>query len=187
MPQSLESWLQEAGRGGRDRLAFQAILLIAPTDLLEPINEKKQPFSAGRARQLLAWLLEDGCVRLNLLRRLGVDVDSQQYSCSGCSYCNQKAVGEDKSYWQRIMTLNSRLAGRRLHGKKQGLVSQWLSQQFYWENTLLPGRWVRSLPRMPEWSEGVAENAVNQIWGVPARVQGQFKTLLQRHTTTWHN
>jgi ATP-dependent DNA helicase RecQ len=81
---SIESYLQESGRGGRDGSPAQAALLLTPSDLqgIDP---------GGRDALYLRRLLSPGCRRQALLEALGAENES----CSGCDSCNRTAAAAD--------------------------------------------------------------------------------------------
>lgn len=82
-----ESYIQEAGRGGRDRKDADAILLWNYND---NINFDRFP-EGSRQRMIKKFALTDKCRRQVLLDALG----GEQAVCSGCDNCNNvKAKGK---------------------------------------------------------------------------------------------
>jgi len=73
-PATVEAYLQESGRGGRDTQPCQAILLVSEEDRC-----KVSPFFRG-------YVATHGCRRLFLYRGLGMELDG----CSGCDRCNHE-------------------------------------------------------------------------------------------------
>lgn len=77
---SVESYLQESGRGGRDGSPAQAALLFAPSDL------KMMESSPESRESSYMWsFLSGGCRREALLTAMG----AMNESCSGCDRCNR--------------------------------------------------------------------------------------------------
>lgn len=79
---SIESYLQESGRGGRDGSPAQAAMLITPSDLEGLATREREAAYIGQ-------LLSGGCRREALLTALGAENES----CSGCDRCNGSAQG----------------------------------------------------------------------------------------------
>ncbi len=71
-PPSVEAYLQESGRAGRDKLPAQAILLVSEAD-----RHSLDPF-------FWKYIDTEGCRRSFLYSALGAEIES----CSGCDRCN---------------------------------------------------------------------------------------------------
>ncbi len=95
-PPTAESYIQEAGRGGRDGQPAEAILLWSPADsrrltLLPPLQR-------SRAQVLLRFASGERCRREILLEALGdercseLKNDGQGIACSGCDVCEGTAL-----------------------------------------------------------------------------------------------
>lgn len=83
-PPTAESYIQEAGRGGRDGSVANAYLLWSVDDLKEAIK-----FPNGSRERVLATFAESkSCRRQVLLDALG----GEQAACSGCDICNGTAI-----------------------------------------------------------------------------------------------
>jgi ATP-dependent DNA helicase RecQ len=85
-PTSVEAYLQEAGRAGRDGLPSRAVLLAGPRD-----EERLERETDARRRARFSALLEyawseEGCRRDRLLDLLGTAREGRQ-PCSGCDRC----------------------------------------------------------------------------------------------------
>ncbi len=108
---SIESYLQESGRAGRDREPAEAVLLFSPGDTAPRGGPKAAPAEAGAAnasapngtpvatepdyteqRQLamLAYAAASDCRREHLLRLLGHELEF----CNGCDVCRGTVVHE---------------------------------------------------------------------------------------------
>ena len=95
-PSTVEAYVQEAGRGGRDGLVSKAILLWSPEDELR--LKKAQGTALSRAAHVIAYATAKSCRRTILLKSLGDTNASSQYSemhnkaCSGCDVCDNTAL-----------------------------------------------------------------------------------------------
>lgn len=83
-----ESYIQEAGRGGRDKKVSKAILLWSREDLF---NWQKYPASS-RERVILRFAQSKSCRRQVLLDALG----GEKAICSGCDICESQETTRQK-------------------------------------------------------------------------------------------
>ncbi len=83
-----ESYIQEAGRGGRDKKVSKAILLWSREDLF---NWQKYPASS-RERVILRFAQSKSCRRQVLLDALG----GEKAICSGCDICDSQAAARQR-------------------------------------------------------------------------------------------
>lgn len=95
VPGSVEAYLQESGRAGRDREPARAILLWSSEDLSR-LEELDGPGAQERFSAMLDYCLPGDCRRSRLLALLGRDLPG----CSGCDICDGGAIfqapGEEK-------------------------------------------------------------------------------------------
>lgn len=133
---SIESYLQESGRGGRDRKQAEAVLLYSNED-----RETLRRIQDGRERKRYAALLRFAensgrCRREGLLELLGAAPET----CFGCDVCRKSVQGESAGE-REIMTLIKKrkrrytknqavqiLAGRRTCDVQTGEL--WQEQYF---------------------------------------------------------
>lgn len=88
---SVESYLQESGRGGRDGSPAQAALMLAPSDLqMLDVSSTKHRIEEREASYLRSFLAA-GCRREALLKAMGAENES----CSGCDRCNRREAQAD--------------------------------------------------------------------------------------------
>ncbi len=128
LPQSVERYLQEAGRAGRDGAPASAILLSSPEDRV-----------SGVAWQGIAAYPEtDRCRRAYLLALLGSDLEA----CSGCDTCDRSArrrsplegalvrgIAENRRRFTPEL-FEEILAGRyRRHTELYGLMARWQPEE----------------------------------------------------------
>ncbi|GAB6091241.1 RecQ family ATP-dependent DNA helicase [Spirochaeta dissipatitropha] len=157
--QSVESYIQEAGRGGRDRTACQAVLLISPPDLTSARRMPKG-FQRKRLEQLIEWINEPGCHRESLLRKM----DCEPEPCFGCSRCCSDPPLAVDSYWHRMAVFLRELTSRSpLDSREKELLLQLVCREFEWDRFELPAQWMKKLPMMPEWDEGQLKSILSEI------------------------
>jgi len=81
IPATIESYLQESGRGGRDKEEARALLYYSPLTIAEALR-------CNPASPLLSYCTDSAhCRRAGLLRTLGVE----NVLCSGCDVCDGTA------------------------------------------------------------------------------------------------
>jgi ATP-dependent DNA helicase RecQ len=91
-PSSIEAYLQEAGRAGRDGLPSRAVLLSAPCDQGR-LEREGDPLRRSRFKALLEYASsESGCRRDALLDLLGTPREGRA-PCSGCDRCDEARRG----------------------------------------------------------------------------------------------
>jgi ATP-dependent DNA helicase RecQ len=91
-PPSVEAYLQEAGRAGRDGLQSKAILLWGPDDE-GAIRRANSGAGKKRIRELLDYARNTGrCRREALLDMLNYEGDTARPETSCCDVCEQEAV-----------------------------------------------------------------------------------------------
>ncbi len=115
-PPSVEAYLQEAGRAGRDRENAEAVLIVqerggagrcAETD---PVREKRRRLMAGYGKA-------EGCRREELMRMMGAEPGS--VLCSGCDVCEGRARNSAEGM-EELLDFFGR-NGRR-HNKKASIL-----------------------------------------------------------------
>ncbi len=101
-PPTAEAYIQEAGRGGRDGLNAQAILLWSTEDKRK--IEAKVPAERDRSRVLARFAESGECRREVLLEALGdpkagAGAGGERMVCSGCDVCDGDAITMPDESW----------------------------------------------------------------------------------------
>lgn len=98
-PPTAESYIQEAGRGGRDGKTAKAILLWSPEDRKRLL---RQAVDRARTSALIRFAESGRCRREVLLEALGDPKagpdapNGERIACSGCDICDGSAVHEER-------------------------------------------------------------------------------------------
>ncbi|MDA3811557.1 MAG: RecQ family ATP-dependent DNA helicase [Spirochaetaceae bacterium] len=91
LPLTVESYLQESGRGGRDREPSKAILIYSENEL-NRLSKLSTPLSRDRFKSMINYATDNkNCRRENLLALLG----SEPEICSGCDVCRETIFFDD--------------------------------------------------------------------------------------------
>lgn len=92
VPATIEAYLQEAGRGGRDGSQARAVLLSGPREEAR-LERERDASRKARYRAILDYAAsEEGCRRERLLDLLGASREGRQ-PCSGCDRCEGGGQG----------------------------------------------------------------------------------------------
>ena len=100
MPKDLESYYQEAGRGGRDGANAECILLFSRSDivsnkfLIEKTNSNSTKLvEYQKLNDMVDYCNTDKCLRKYILEYFGENTDYD--SCNNCSNCNSEIESTD--------------------------------------------------------------------------------------------
>lgn len=86
MPQSIESYYQEAGRAGRDGAKAEAILLFSAQDIIVAkffVEKSKQPKIQEKLQQMIGYSYTTSCLRQYILNYFGESIEP----CGHCTTC----------------------------------------------------------------------------------------------------
>lgn len=101
---SVEAYLQESGRAGRDRNCAEALLLISPEDLNFEKDSRMSPQAAERYSALLEFAVNNKICRRESLMRL---LDAEPDTCFGCDVC-RKSVETNSPHEDKALKLLKR-------------------------------------------------------------------------------
>lgn len=88
IPGTIEAYLQEAGRGGRDGLPARAVLIVG-SDEAKSLEREADRSRRERRKAMIGYALsESGCRREALISLLGARTENP---CSGCDRCDGSA------------------------------------------------------------------------------------------------
>ena len=111
VPGSVEAYLQESGRGGRDRERAEAILLVGEDDEARLRRMERETDGSPRAArdslrfaQMLEYTAGSECRRTALMRMLGHESES----CFGCDTCRERALADGDVAAGRLACENHR-------------------------------------------------------------------------------
>ncbi len=172
---SVEAYLQESGRAGRDRQEAEAVSLISDSDFTDTYR-MDNPVLKQRYLDFLHALTNDrACRRVSLLKLLGVTNEN----CSGCDVCNKELQKEISGF--------SALSGFvKKHSRKTALREAvlTLSGKRYPEVYLNGYYHSRFYGALCSWTEeeikeGIIELMKEGIISIPKH--GPYKNLLIYH------
>ena len=123
-PTTIEAYIQEAGRGGRDRKPSRAVLLWASEDKkrFSLLSEKEKE----RADVIISYAESGVCRREVLLRALTLDQNEEFPICEFCDICS----GSAKTYPIEIEAIINYIKNRKI--KRATLIENIESLNRYW-------------------------------------------------------
>ena len=102
MPQSIENYYQEIGRGGRDGEKSKCVLLFSPQDIqtqkllidsnISNVQRKQSQYI--KLQQIIDLVYSNDCYRKNILNYFGQEFENK---CDNCSNCLNRGIMVDKS------------------------------------------------------------------------------------------
>ena len=165
-PPSIESYLQESGRGGRDGNPAQAVMLLTGTELPGVSQERSGPhppqidtLGVSRQAQVLAYAHTAGCRRDALLAVLGWDGEEPCFGCDWCFGSSATVPAEEHACLQAIGRNRRRFSTDELAEVLCGGY-----RGFDWFPTRPPA--------LPDWGKGEAEEVLETL-----RTRGRIRTI----------
>nr|WP_252714578.1 RecQ family ATP-dependent DNA helicase [Treponema phagedenis] len=136
-PPTAESYVQEAGRGGRDREAAEAVLLWSPKDSekLATMSETQQQ----RSMVLRDFAESKRCRRTVLLHALGeknavaLNPGDETIACAGCDVCNGTAnffCADEKALCNFVQKNNLLYTSEELVDQLKTRIKYWTAKDF---------------------------------------------------------
>ena len=179
-PLTVEAYLQESGRAGRDREQAEAVLLVSGEDIPDniPGNIKKNAIMTNpRYRNFITVVTDNSrCRRDSLLSLLGAESES----CFGCDVCDKtiqtKIIGQTE-----ILKLIKRYT-RKLTIRETALTLAGSRYTDVFEKKLFT---LRGYETLSEWSIDDIKDAIHQLEGagiikIPTR--GLYRNRLRLHS-----
>ena len=179
-PLTVEAYLQESGRAGRDREQAEAVLLVSGEDIPDniPGNIKKNAIMTNpRYRNFITVVTDNSrCRRDSLLSLLGAESES----CFGCDVCDKtiqtKIIGQTE-----ILKLIKRYT-RKLTIRETALTLAGSRYTDVFEKKLFT---LRGYETLSEWSIDDIKDAIHRLEGagiikIPTR--GLYRNRLRLHS-----
>jgi ATP-dependent DNA helicase RecQ len=174
LPPSVEAYLQESGRGGRDKRPASAFLIASPEDAAR-LRDMAEPAASERYRQMLDYAFSvSGCRREMLLGFLGAEPEF----CETCDLCAGTAVIRPPELAElcEFFRKNRRITGRgraaRILG---GVLSYRGRQEEIWR--------YRDWGILSDWEEAEIKEAVQALVcsGILSTKGGKRESRLRYH------
>jgi ATP-dependent DNA helicase RecQ len=177
---TVEAYLQESGRAGRDTQKSKAIMLISKDDLPD-INanskNENQPIPEIRYRDFItAFINNNQCRRESLLKLMGAEYDN----CFGCDVCNN-TIQIDRIGYKEIIKLVKKY-NRKLTIREAALTLSGSRYSDVFEKRLYS---LRGFGSLGSWTIDDIKDAVHElekekIIKIPAK--GLYKNRLRLHS-----
>jgi len=154
IPATVEAFLQESGRGGRDRAPAYSITLTDPTDI-SVFQERLQTGTAGPVERAF---FSRQCRRTTLLHHLGYRTDT----CTGCDRC---VFPDDESCSPAVELALSCVAETRQHLTRREWIAVWQGRLSV--TTALAGhRGIPGYGMFTDWREDELEEGLENLLGL---------------------
>ena len=155
---TVEAYLQESGRAGRDRKKSQAVMLVSKDDIPDTNQEGNmgnQSFPEIRYRDFVtAFINNNQCRRESLLKLMGAEYNN----CFGCDVCD-KTVQTHRIGYSEIINLVKKY-NRKLTIREVALILTGSRYSDAFEKKLFSHWGYGSLS---EWTIDEVKNAIHQL------------------------
>lgn len=157
-PLTVEAYLQESGRAGRDREMSKAVLLVSERDIPETKSSNNQETiseSDSRYRDFItAFTNNSKCRRESLLSQLGAESES----CFGCDVCDKTV--QSKIYGQNEILSLIKKYNRKLTIREAALTLKGSRYSDVFEKNLFK---LNGYGVLSKWPTDDIKNAIRQI------------------------
>ncbi len=155
---TVEAYLQESGRAGRDRKKSQAVMLVSKKDIPDN-NQKNNPknltISEIRYRDFItAFTNDDQCRRESLLNLMGAEYNN----CFGCDVCD-KTIQTNRLGYSKIINLIKKY-NRKLTLREVALTLTGSRYTDVYEKKLYS---LRGFSSLENWTTEDIKDAVHQL------------------------
>lgn len=176
---TVEAYLQESGRAGRDTKKAKAIVLVSKEDIPTPIGIdeiKKQSNSELRYRDFVtAFINSNQCRRKSLLNLMGAEYNN----CFGCDVCD-KTIQKNRLGYNEIISLIKKY-NRKLTIREAALTLTGSRYSDVYEKKLFS---LKGYGLLTGWTLEDIKDAINQLKAdgiVKLPTRGLYKNRLRLH------
>ena len=180
---TVEAYLQESGRAGRDSKKSQAVMLVSKEDipdLSQEDNIENLSFQDRRYRDFVtAFINNNQCRRKSLLKLMGAEYNN----CFGCDVCDKTIQTTRLGYFEIINLIKK--YNRKLTIREAALTLTGSRYSDVFKKKLFS---LRGYGSLLEWTIDEVKDAVHQLEKeriIKIPVKGFYKNRLRLHRTSF--